>query len=349
MVSLGLVVRSIPGIRDIRCMRVGLVAISFLSQFGLNTANAQTHVLIISGLGGEAHYSKRFADLSGKLVVALRDRAGVLPQDIVWLGEDSVSKAPGYGGISTKTHVLRIVQGWSAKTQPGEQMVFILVGHGAGEGPESRISIPGPDITATEFNAILSRFPSQRIAFIDLTSASGDMVATLSAPNRVIITATRTALERNESHFVQFFVDAFAVDGADTDKDGRVSLLEAFQYAAAETRRLYETDGKLLTEHAQLDDNGDKQASSDPTGRSGDGVLARRFFFDAGRYTSRLTGGSPRLDSLYTERFALEEQIDALRARKASMPPDGYDDELEKILVTLARKAREIRVLEGRS
>jgi hypothetical protein len=313
------------------------------------TLHAQTHVLIISGLGGEQQYSKLFADLSRQLVLALRERAGVPEQEIVWLGEDSVSTAAHYGGISTKAHVLRVVQGLVARVQPGAQVVFVLIGHGAGEGPDSRISIPGPDLSATDFAAILARFPAQRIAFVDLTSASGDMIATLSAPGRVIITATKTAFERNESHFARFFVDAFAKDVADADKDGRVSLLEAFRYAAAETRRLYETEGKIQTEHAQLDDDGDKQGSGDPTGRSGDGVLARRFFLDAAKYGSHLAGNDPRLGTLYAERFALEEQIDALRGRKANMAADAYDDELEKLLVALARKAREIRAVEGRT
>jgi hypothetical protein len=310
---------------------------------------AQTHVLIISGLGGEPLYSRLFNDLSRRLVGALHDRAGIPDEDIIWLGEDTASKVPHYGGVSTKVHVERVLQKLAGQVQPGDQVVFVLIGHGAGDGPDSRISIPGPDLTATDFAAIFGRFSAQRIAFIDLTSASGDMIPTVSAPNRVIITATKTSFERNESHFAQFFVDAFAKDGADTDKDGRVSLLEAFRYAAAETKRLYETDGKMLTEHAQLDDDGDKQGSGDPTGRSGEGVLARRFFLDGAKYASRAGGNDPRLASLYLERFALEEQVDTLKQRKATMTADAYDDELEKLLVALARKAREIRVVEGRS
>ncbi|HVT39651.1 MAG TPA: hypothetical protein VHE78_11440 [Gemmatimonadaceae bacterium] len=334
-------------------LRTCCAALAYLVGAGVVVAAprlaAQTHVLIISGLGGEAQYSRLFADLSRKLVLALHERAGVPEREIVWLGEDSVSTAGQYGGISTKAHVLRVVQGLATRVRAGDQVVFILVGHGAGEGPDSRISIPGPDLSATDFAAILARFPAQRIAFVDLTSASGDMIATLSAPGRVIITATKTAFERNESHFARFFVDAFAKDVADADKDGRVSLLEAFKYAAAETRRLYETEGKILTEHAQLDDDGDKQGSADPSGRAGDGVLARRFFLDAAKYSAQLAGNDPRLAALYTERFALEEQIDALKGRKATMAADAYDDELEKLLVALARKAREIRTVEGRT
>jgi hypothetical protein len=62
-----------------------------------------------------------------------------------------------------------------------------------------------------------------------------------------------------------------------------------------------------------------------------------------------VASSDPRLGTLYSERFALEEQIDVLRTRKATMTADAYDDELEKLLVALARKAREIRSMEGRT
>ena len=103
----------------------------------------------------------------------------------------------------------------------------MLIGHGSGEGEDTKISIPGPDLSAHDFSVLLGKFATQRVAFVNLTSASGDMLPILSAQNRVVITATKSSFERNESKFAQFFVDALTKDGADTDKDGRVSLLEA--------------------------------------------------------------------------------------------------------------------------
>jgi len=190
------------------------------------------------------------------------------------------------------------------------------------------------------------------VAFVNLTSASGDMLPILSAPNRVVITATKSAFERNESHFAQFFVDAFAKDVADADKDGRISLLEAFRYAVAETKRIYETDTKLQTEHAQFDDMGAKTGVAEPDGKTSQGLLARRFFLDAGMGGSsggaRLASNDPQLAALYKDKYAIEEQIDALRIKKTSMSEDAYDDALEALLVQLARKAKAIRELEGR-
>jgi hypothetical protein len=229
----------------------------------------------------------------------------------------------------------------------GDQVAIVLIGHGSGEGAETKISIPGPDLSARDFAQLLGRFTTQKIAFINMTSASGDMLPLLSAPNRVIITATKSSFERNESHFAQFFVDALTKDVADTDKDGRVSLLEAFRYAVVETKRIYENDTRLQTEHAQIDDMGAKSGVTDPDGRTGQGVLARRFFLD-GAFATRAGANDPQLTALYKDKFALEDQIDSLRTRKTAMTADAYDDALENLLVQLARKAKSIREIEGR-
>lgn len=320
-------------------MALGLLAAS--------TLNAQTHLVIVSGLGGEAKYAAQFRALSQSLADAAVKRFGIPPSEVLWFGEDSVSKQPYFSGQSTKANVERALTQLAAKSGRGDQIVLVLIGHGSGEGENSKISIPGPDLSAADFARLLGQFKSQQLAFIDMTSASGDMLPIVSAPNRVVITATKSGFERNESHFAQFFVDALTKDVADVDKDSRISLLEAFNYATAETKRLYESDTRLQTEHAQLDDVGAKAGVPDPDGRTTQGLLARRFFLDAGRIASA-GSNDPQLAALYKDRFALEDQINQLRAKKTSMTPDAYDDALEDLLVQLARKAKTIRELEGR-
>jgi hypothetical protein len=310
------------------------------------SALAQTHLVIVSGLGGEAKYTASFANLSQALADAAHKRFGIPDAEIQWFGEDSVSKKPYFRGQSTKANVERAMSQLASRAGAGDQIVVVLIGHGSGEGLDSKISIPGPDLSATDFAQLLSKFPTQRVAFVDMTSASGDMLPVVSARNRVVITATKSGFERNESHFAQFFVDALTKDVADTDKDGRISLLEAFRYAVVETKRLYETDTRLQTEHAQLDDMGAKVGVPDPDGRTAQGVLARRFFLDAG--LSATAANDPQLAAMYKEKFSLEDQIDQLRVKKSSMTADAYDDALEALLVQLARKAKTIRELEGR-
>ncbi|MEO7083615.1 MAG: hypothetical protein ABI442_21505 [Gemmatimonadaceae bacterium] len=307
---------------------------------------AQTHLIIVSGLGGEKKYTESFAAVSQALADAASKRFGIPDSEILWFGEDSVSKKPHYAGQSTKTNVERALTQLAARAGAGDQVVLVLIGHGSGEGEDTKISIPGPDLSAHDFSVLLGKFPTQRVAFVNLTSASGDMLPILAAPNRVIITATKSSFERNESRFAQFFVDALTKDVADTDKDGRVSLLEAFRYATVETKRVYENDTRLQTEHAQLEDMGAKTGTDAPDGKTGEGLLARRFFLDSPGGKAGVSDA--RLAALYKEKFTVEDQIDQLRVKKTTMPADAYDDALEPLFVQLARKAKEIRDIEGR-
>jgi len=290
---------------------------------------SQTQLLIISGVGGDPQYVQSFASLSTSLAQAAHDRGGVPDSAIAWYGEAAAAKSKWYRGASTKENVERAIAALAQHKTVNEQVVIVLIGHGSGEGADTRISLPGPDITAAQFSSLVTQLTPRPVAFVNLTSASGDMLPVLMAKNRVVLTATRSAFERNESHFARFFVDAFAKDGADTDKDGRVSLLEAYTYAQAEVKRFYEVDGRLATEHSQIADNDQ---------------LARRFFL-VGRGSARASD-DPKLASLYADRFSLDEKIQELKKKKATMTADAYDDALEQLLLELARKAREIRQLE---
>ncbi|HEY4129730.1 MAG TPA: hypothetical protein VGM50_03905 [Gemmatimonadaceae bacterium] len=328
--------------------RVGVagLAVALGSAALASPVHAQTHLVIVSGLGGEKKYTDDFSKLSQALADAAAKRYGIPDAEIYWFGEDSVSAKPHFRGQSTKVNVERTLTQLASRAGVGDQIVVVLIGHGSGEGEESKISIPGPDLTARDFAQLLAKFPTQKVAFVNMTSASGDMLPILSGANRVVITATKSAFERNESRFADFFVDALTKDVADTDKDGRVSMLEAFRYAVVETKRVYDTDSRLQSEHAQLEDMGMKVGVDAPDGRTGEGVLARRFFLDGG--VSGKSANDPQIASLYKDKFAIEDQIDTLRTKKTAMSEDSYDDALEGLLVQLARKAQTIRDMEGR-
>ena len=311
-----------------RAGRVVIVAFMLMAGSALQ---AQTQLVIVSGLGGEPKYSRLFSELSVALADAAQQRAGLSDSAITWLGETNPAGSRWYRGASRRENIERVLGRLAERPDGNEQLVLVLIGHGSGEGQDTRISLPGADLTAADFARLLAAFGTRRVAFMNLTSASGDMLSLLAAPQRVVLTATKSAFERNESQFGRFFVDAFAKDGADTDKDGRVSLQEAFQYADAETKRFYETEGRLATEHAQMADANQ---------------LARRFFLSSGAVATAGPGSDTRLAALYAERSTLDEQIEVLKKRKMQMSADAYERELEQVLLSLAITSREIRRLE---
>ena len=86
-----------------------------------------------------------------------------------------------------------------------------------------------------------------------------------------------------------------------------------------------------------------------PDPATGDGAMARRVFLGGGESTADGAAASadPRVAELRRQRRAIEEKIGALKARKDAMESAQYEDELEKLLVELARSEAALRQKEG--
>ena len=166
------------------------------------------------------------------------------------------------------------------------------------------------------------------------------------------MTATRNGREWNATLFGGYFVEAFA-DGegeADQDRNERVSMLEAFVYARQRVVAAFEAEGILLTEHALLDDNGDGVGTDAPDPLAGDGMVARTAFLSAGEdlATARMAfPDDPELRPLYLERAEIEARVDELRVLRGGADQEQYEAELERLLIELALKSRQIRQLEA--
>jgi len=179
---------------------------------------------------------------------------------------------------------------------------------------------------------------------VNTASASGEFIKPLSGKNRIVITATRSGMEKNATIFPEHFIAAMGNPEADADKNGRISVLEAFNFASKLTSDSYEQEGKIVTEHSLLDDNGD--GVGHPKAESGDGTLARTFYFDS--LPQQQAGGNPELAKLFSERMRLEGEIEQLKARKETLKEDEYETALEKLLVELARINQTIKAKQNK-
>ena len=88
-------------------------------------------------------------------------------------------------------------------------------------------------------------------------AASFPFLEHLAGPQRIVITATDSVAQRFDTVFPEYFVRALTDPAADLDKNGRVSVWEAFAAASMGVRRYYTQRGQLATERALIDDNGD--------------------------------------------------------------------------------------------
>ncbi|MGE0355002.1 MAG: hypothetical protein AB7I33_07805 [Gemmatimonadales bacterium] len=302
-------------------------------------------MVVVSGVGGETRYQARFREEARRLVESARTRYGLPASRVHWLSEEPVIDPGAVEGRSSKENLTRLL-GLLAQSSPAEQLMVVFIGHGSAQGGEARFNMPGPDITPAEMGGLLDRFTGP-VVFVNLASASGAFLAPLSRPGRVVITSTRSGFERNEVQFGGFFIEALSGDGADTDKDGRISVLEAFTYAAHETRRFYETGQMLLTEHAMLDDNGDGRGSADPGATAVDGALAATLFLAPRGAATMARGQDPELDSLYRRKAEIEREIAGLRASRSQTERQVYENKLETLVVELAQVDRQIKAREG--
>jgi len=306
-----------------------VVALLALASVAPSMARAQrVHVLAIAGLSGEPAYKVAFESATSALVDSARARWRVSDSSLFVLAEDTTSPRLHVRGRSTREEIAKAFVQLSRQVSPGDVVVVFLVGHGSGEGAESRVSLPGPDATAADFAGWLSGFAKETVVFVNAASGSGDFLAALAGPRRVIVTATRTALERNASQFAAPFVRGLTSDEGDADKDGRVSVMEAFAYARAQVAKAYESDNRMLTEHASISDS----------------VLAGTVRFAAAR---NAVAADPRAATLVSERQELEAQVATLRAKKDTMPAAAYEAELERLLVLVAEKTQAINALAG--
>lgn len=304
-----------------------------IAALGLAVATLQaagdTHVLIVTGVGGEPAYATAFVQQGAALAGHLERRWGIPAARITWLAEDP-ARDPRIAGRSTRERVEQELLRLAGTARAGDRIVLALIGHGS-EQNEPRFNLPGPDIGAADLERLLAHFRAQTIALVVAASASGGFVDRLAGPNRVIVTATRSGLERNETRFGAAWVRALGGGAADMDKDGALSLFETFTFARTEVAQEYERANRLLTEHARISDS----------------ALAARFLFAPPGARVAATPGDSVLAALLERKRDLEARIDALRRRRGTTDPEEYERALEDLLLDLARTNQAIRQRGG--
>jgi len=217
---------------------------------------------------------------------------------------------------------------------------LVFIGHGTFDGEVAKFNLQGPDVTATELREWLLPF-TRPIIFIDTASASAPFLNRLSATNRVVVTATRSGNEQNFARFGLYFAEALSSPDSDLDQDGQTSVLEAFLFASARAAEFYKTEGRLATEHALLDDNGDGLGTpadwfrgirpiKKPEGSASvDGTRAHQFCLVLSKAEQELP------PEIRVKRDQIELAIARLRETKSHRPQAEYYQELEKLLMQL--------------
>jgi hypothetical protein len=302
--------------------------------YATHATNGQPSVIIAVGAAGEAEFGVEFAKWTEQWRQAT-ELAGAMPQVV------------GVGPTNVLTDLVQLKKILSSEpTNTTAELWLVLIGHGTFDGKEAKFNLRGPDLAATELVEWLK--PLRRpVIVINSASSSSPFLNKLSGPERIIVTATKSGYEENFARFGKFIAAAITDLKADLDKDGQTSLLEAFIMASRQVAEFYETEGRLATETALLDDNGD-------------GLGTPADFFRGARAVKKPAGGGTvdglRAHQIHLIRSEQEQQMPAeirarrdelelavarLREAKATFAEDEYYRRLENLM-------RELALLYGR-
>src|SRR5215471_9855562 len=277
----------------------GVMLITLLLAFSVQ-AVADSSALILSGVPGDTEHAEKFnkwSDTTRKLLV---DKFGFTADRVIVLADKNTAKA----------EIQKAFDKLKTQLKPADTFFLFMIGHGSYD-TDYKFNIFGPDFTGLEYSQLLNTLKVARIVIVNGTSASGGALETMAGKNRVIVTATKSGHEGNEPLFYEYFLQAMQSPEADEDKDGKVSIWEAFKFATDSVERFYKQENRLATEHPQLSDNGapmvDTKVKEPPT-------LARITTFQVDR---PVTVSDPKLQGLLNEKHEIEQKIEALKIDKA--------------------------------
>ncbi len=289
-------------------------------------ANAKTYALVVNGLGGDQTYLESFRDSATTFMHALETLDS--GQNIVRLDESA-----------TRQNILDSIDAQAALMVGDTAAVFVLmlVGHGTADTDTWRFNIKGPDLTTEDLVAALNGLPSGRQLVVLATSASGAALEALTQPQRVVVTATKSGGEINAVRFPEFLAEAMGAvktgannaTTADYDRNEILTIAEAFRYANAQTIAYYEQQKLLASEHARL--RGDNATDI--------AIALLGSLKDA--------KDDPVVATLLEKRLALENDFQQLTSQKENMSVTDYYDELETLLIAIAKLQQTIDVATG--
>ena len=322
----------------------------FLAQTGI--VHGDSHHVIVCGSGGEEEFEVKFRDWGTRLQDVLIEQLGVSESNVFLLLEPQEGDDDALGSTSLESiqSALEIVQEQSTS----EDTVYIyLIGHGSYFNSIPRFHIPGPDLTVEAFGEMIEGIQSEQMVIVNGASSSAAYINTLSAPGRIICTATKSATEYNATEFMGFFVESLEDGSADRNRDERISIYEVCQQAAELTDAWYIGSGYIPTEHPLIDDNADGLGTrltwdlaggfdpNDPQNESRDGALAQVCYLK----NIIFPDGTPQewIDD-YMEALDL---VNELKERKHELELDRYYVDLERLFLKAARANERIHTQNG--
>ena len=231
----------------------------------LASSAVRDRALIVVGLPGDAEHEVKFRELARTYHDWLTGSLGFPEAGVRVLfgakGEPELKASPATSeAIAREATEIR-----AALAPEGRLWVFIL-GHANLRDGHFYLHLSGPDPSELELAKLFEGITAREQVFWVTTSGSGGFLAGLSAKGRIVITATTADGEFNETEFPYALADLCRQTSAapEPQAEGKVSVWDLFVRLAALVDARFAADERTPTEHALIDDNGDRAGSERP-------------------------------------------------------------------------------------
>ena len=234
--------------------------------------------VIICGHPGDAEHVELFQGSVDKIRTGLATHYEFAPVDIhVFHGDEedadsdqeSIDSSIEPSAIAsaipaTKEIIAAELQNLKTTITENDSLFVIVIGHTHFENGLAWLNLHGPDVQQKEFAAMFEGVAAKEQVFVITNPCSGYYIKPLSRPVRVIISATESDLEVNETlcpHVLADMLSEAPLAEWDLDADKHLSLFEFYIALCRGVADRYIDETLIATEHAQLDDNADGKGS----------------------------------------------------------------------------------------
>ena len=279
-------------------------------------------VLIICGHPGDDEHHKLFATIIERLQTGLITNLGVLPEQIqVQFGAEPTADDPlvitSAQGQASREEIAACVKAMQEVLQPEDALWVIVMGHAHFDGRNAHLNLPGPDLRADEFAKLFAGVACREQVFFITCPVSGYFIKPLTAPFRVIITATEADLEVNETDCAAGLADVLSTPphraAFDADQDDQLTMLDLYVSLVRRVIERYTDQMAVVTEHSLLEDNGD--------GRGTEVQIDYLTEEQGGRWKVGTKPAKPKRDGIFSSQLPVPIIVPAL-------PPDAPADAL---------------------
>ena len=278
-------------------------------------AAQDTHLLVITGVGGDEEHATQFHKWATAIVDAAKKRRRARRQHHLSRREARAATRRASAAARRARTSTKAFADLAARAQAERRgLRRCSSATAASTARQAAFNLPGPDLTAADYAQLLDKFAdAARRRSSTRRARAARSCRPLAGPGRTIVTATKTGGERNETRFPRVSSSRRST----TRRPTAIATAACRCSKRSSTRRRRSQastsrTGHILTEHATLDDGGE-------------GKLAATLFLESRarrRGRRRATSTDPALRALLEEqRRARAADRRAAGCRKTSMDP----------------------------